>query len=122
MQRRTRQRAAIREAIEGAGRPLSPQEILDAAQGDIPGLGVATVYRTIRALVDEEWLREVELPGEASRYEVAHLDHHHHFHCNQCDRVFDMDRCPGSLRELAPRGFRVESHEIILYGCCPECR
>ena len=87
----------------------------------MPQLGLATVYRSIRALVDEDWLVEVELPGEPSRYEVAHKEHHHHFHCRVCDRVFDLDGCPGSLRELAPRGFRVESHEIILYGQCPEC-
>ena len=122
MQRRTRQHDAIRAAIEEADRPLSPQEILESAQAEIPNLGVATVYRAIRSLIDDDWLREVELPGEASRYEVAHKAHHHHFHCRDCDRVFDLDGCPGPLRELAPRGFRVESHEIILYGRCAECR
>ena len=43
MERNTRQRAAIRLAIEQAGRPLLPAEVLAAAQRDVPGLSLATV-------------------------------------------------------------------------------
>lgn len=121
MQRKTQQRSAIREAIEAADRPLSPQEILDAAQSQVPGLGIATVYRSVRALVDDGWLQAVDLPGVPSRYEVADKDHHHHFHCRSCDSVFDIEDCPGSLNDLAPQGFQLESHEIILYGLCAGC-
>ncbi|MEM8882489.1 MAG: transcriptional repressor [Planctomycetota bacterium] len=121
MQRRTRQRDAIQAALREAGRPLSPAEILEAAQATVPSLGEATVYRAIRSLLEEGWLTEVELPGEASRYELADKEHHHHFHCRSCDRVYDLPGCPGSLDDLAPRGFQVEEHEIILYGTCPDC-
>lgn len=121
MQRRTQQREAIRRALESAGRPLSPQEVLDAASAGSPGLGIATVYRNLKALVEEGWLVAVELPGAPDRYEVAHKGHHHHFHCRECDRVYEIDDCPGSLKDLAPRGFAPERHEIILYGLCAEC-
>ena len=121
MQRNTQQRSAIREALQLAGRPLSPQEILEAAQAEVPGLGIATVYRNVRALVEEGWLQTVDLPGAASRYEVADKEHHHHFHCRCCDGVFDIEDCPGTLKDLAPRGFQLESHEIILYGLCATC-
>ena len=43
MSRKTPQREAIREAIEAADRPLSPQEILELAQRAVPQLGIATV-------------------------------------------------------------------------------
>jgi Fur family transcriptional regulator, ferric uptake regulator len=32
-----------------------------------------------------------------------------------------MPGCPGDLRRLAPRGFRVEGHEVTLYGRCSDC-
>lgn len=121
MQRKTQQSTAIREALEEAGRPLSPQEILEAAQAEVPGLGIATVYRNVRSLVEEGRLHVVELPGSSSRYELADKDHHHHFHCRGCDGVFDIEDCPGSLKDLTPRGFRLETHEIILYGLCAGC-
>ena len=121
MRRQTQQRRAILQAIETADRPLSPQEILDAAQVEAPRLGIATVYRNIRHMVEEGELHAVELPGAPNRYEAAGKHHHHHFHCRSCDRVFEVEDCPGSLKQLAPSGFELESHEIILYGLCDGC-
>jgi len=121
MQRNTRQRDAIRAALAAAGRPLSPQEILAAARDEHPGLGLATVYRTIKALVGAEAVREVALPGAASRYELAGKHHHHHFHCRSCDGVFEVEACPAGIKGLLPRGFRLERHEIVLYGVCKRC-
>jgi Fur family ferric uptake transcriptional regulator len=121
MERSTRQRAAIRDAIEAAGRPLSPHEVLAAAQQTVPELGLATVYRNLKLLLDEGRVQAVTLPGEAARYETAGHGHHHHFQCTTCQRVFDVHDCPGDLARLAPRGFTVERHEITLYGRCREC-
>lgn len=121
MDRNTNQRRAIREAMEAAGRPLSPMELLEAAKAHAPKLGIATVYRTVKSLVEEGWLKTVELPGHPPRYELSHIAHHHHFHCTHCGRVFDVPGCPGDLKGLAPAGFSVERHDIVLYGRCPEC-
>lgn len=119
--RNTQQRAAIRQAFESADRPLSPAEALEVAQATVPGIGIATIYRNVKALVAEQWLSEVQLPGSPSRYEVAGKHHHHHFRCRLCDRVFDVDACPPDLRSLTPPGFRLEGHDITLFGCCAGC-
>lgn len=121
MERNTRQRNAIQEAFRQADRPLSTEEVLVAARSAVPRIGVATVYRTIRALEAEGWLGRVELPGAPDRYELTGKAHHHHFHCDRCDRVFDLAGCPGSLADLLPRSFRLERHELVLYGQCAEC-
>ena len=122
MIRNTRQRAAIREAIESTGRPMSPEEILAAAQQRASGLGAATVYRNIKSLLEEGWLVSVELPGQPQRYELAGKDHHHHFHCQACGRVFELQGCVDGFRQLLPRGFRVTGHQLLLYGVCRACR
>jgi Fur family ferric uptake transcriptional regulator len=119
--RNTVQRAAIRDAFEHADRPLSPVEALGAAQRQVPGLGIATVYRNIRMLVEEGWLSEVPLPGAPNRYEVAGKHHHHHFRCRVCDRVYEVDFCPPDLRGLLPPGFQLEGHDITLFGRCAHC-
>ncbi|NBO43025.1 MAG: transcriptional repressor [Betaproteobacteria bacterium] len=121
MERITKQGTAILTAIEKAHRPLLAQEILEAAAADSPGIGQATVYRNIKALVQAGLLTTVNLPGENPRYEVSHLHHHHHFHCTRCDKVFDVHDCPGDLKQLAPAGFQVERHEVTLYGSCETC-
>ena len=121
MERRTRQRDAIRLVFEELDRPLGPVEVLEHGRSRVRGLGIATVYRTIGSLVDNGWLVPVELPGEATRYERAGAAHHHHFRCRVCDCVFEIHGCPGDLRELTPPGFQLERHEVVLYGRCQQC-
>ena len=121
MERNTRQRSAIRDAIAQADRPLLPQEVLEAAQHVVPGIGIATVYRNLKVLVEEGELQAVHLPGENPRFELVGHQHHHHFQCLQCHRVFDVHACPGDLGRLAPQGFTVEDHELTLYGRCKDC-
>lgn len=121
MERSTRQRQAIRDVLFELNRPLSPSEVLEAAQRLVPRLGIATVYRTLKGLVEEGEVVAVDLPGEPPRYETAGKKHHHHFHCTCCGKVFELEGCPGDMSYLAPRGFRTISHEIVLYGRCSDC-
>lgn len=121
MNRKTRQRDAIRAVFSKARRPLGPQEILNMAQDEVPGLGIATVYRTVKGLVEEGWLAPIDIPGQPTCYEAANLEHHHHFHCRGCGKVYDVDGCVGSALSTAPPGFTVEDHEVILYGRCLAC-
>ena len=119
--RRTEQKDAIHKSLLSAGRPLSAQEVLELAQVAVPGLGIATVYRQLKALVRDGIAIPVELAGEASRYELADREHHHHFRCTACGRVFDVPGCPGTIGARVPEGFVVEDHEVILYGRCKGC-
>jgi Fur family ferric uptake transcriptional regulator len=121
VQRYTRQRNSILNALVAAQRPLGPQEILDAAREDTSTLGIATVYRTIALLLEDGAIRAVSLPGDAPRYEAADLGHHHHFKCEACERVFDVNACVEDLVKLVPRGFVLQGHEVTLYGRCAEC-
>lgn len=100
---------------------MSPEEVRDLSAKEIPGIGIATVYRNLKSLVESGFLRTVEIPGSPPRYEPADLDHHHHFQCNDCSKVFDIHTCPGDLTGMTPPGFEVTSHAITLYGQCPEC-
>lgn len=121
MERNTRQRGAIRRAFQRAERPLSTTEVLEGARSEVAGLGIATVYRNIRTLLDEAWLRTIALPGVAPRYEIEGKPHHHYFHCRGCDRCFDVEGCVANLPLPTPPGFTLEAHEIVLYGRCADC-
>lgn len=124
MERSTRQKTAIRSTIDTARRPLSPQEVLDDARRQVPALSIATVYRSLKALLAEGAIQAVALPGDSARYESTHAaeTHHHHFQCTACQRVFDVHGCPGDLDRLAPKGFSVDRHELTIYGQCADCR
>lgn len=104
-----------------SGRPLGPQEVLTEAQADVPGLGIATVYRTLKSFVEEGLLKPIDVPGHPTCYEPSEMDHHHHFHCRSCGKVFDVAGCLAGISQLCPQGFRPEAHEIFFYGRCPAC-
>jgi Fur family ferric uptake transcriptional regulator len=119
--RETKQKKAIREAFASARRPLSPEEAQLEASKFVKGISVATIYRNIHALVEDAWLSTVEIPGQPSRYEIAGKGHHHHFHCMDCGRIYDLEGCTLQPKPKLPGGFRVTSHELFLYGRCAQC-
>jgi Fur family ferric uptake transcriptional regulator len=82
---------------------------------------MATVYRTIKRLLDEKCIEQVELPGEAPRYERTGMGHHHHFMCKGCNRVYDWFGCQCPCEQQTPKGFAVDGHDVFLYGRCVEC-
>ncbi len=119
--RNTKQKDAIRVAFTSADRPLSHDEALTLAQQQVGGLSIATVYRNINLLVEEKWLERVEVPGDTTRYEVAGKEHHHHFQCNHCGKLFELEGCGIQLTPQLPPGFRTTGHEFFIYGLCDSC-
>ncbi|MEM9066318.1 MAG: transcriptional repressor [Planctomycetota bacterium] len=121
--RDTCQQRAIRNAIESEGRPLSVQEIRRIASAQVPTLGVRTVYRVVGRMLADGAIVPVVVHGQADRYEPAAVaaTHHHHFRCEQCDRVFDVGACPSELSAMLPPGFELTGHEVLLWGRCVDC-
>ena len=119
--RKTRQKDAIRQAFTEADRPLSPEEALAMARTQVESMSIATIYRNIGSLVSEKWLTPVEIPGEPSRYELAGKKHHHHFRCNDCGKIFELDGCVIPVKPQLPRGFQATGHEFYMFGTCTSC-
>ena len=119
--RTTQQQLLIKGLFQHTERPLSAQELLDAACSIQPGIGIATVYRGIKSLLEGGFITPVEIPGTTPRYEKTGAHHHHHFLCQKCDRVFAVAGCAGHLDKLVPPGFKMKSHRIVLEGNCVSC-
>ena len=119
--RTTQQKRAIEAIFNDSFRPLTVQELHALAEDSCPGLGVATVYRAVNRLVESQWLKEVHLPNHPIRYERQDLAHHHHFHCQDCERVLDIAAPCEKLSARLPNGFEVHRHELTFYGVCAEC-
>lgn len=102
---------------------MNPAEVLAAARRSVRTLSLATVYRTLRAMVEQGEAAAVTLPGEPARYELrqAAERHHHHFRCDRCARVFDVEGCAPGIAALLPRGFRMSGHDITIFGVCAGC-
>ncbi len=121
VERSTRQKRAIEAVLEKHKNPLTAPEIQRLAVREVPGLGIATVYRSLKALTKHGRVVAVEIPGQMPRYERANKSHHHHFLCRVCGGVFELEKCLAGIKTMAPPRFRVEDHDIVLYGSCEAC-
>jgi len=121
MERQTRQRQAIRDVIARSQGPMSPREVLSRASEQVAGLGMATIYRTLKSMLEAGEVVQVEVPGGAPRYELAGKQHHHHFYCRACGCMYEIDGCPGGMVPMLPPGFVLESHTLTLNGVCAAC-
>ncbi len=122
-QRVTKQRTVVQHLLDNAGRPLSPAEVYEQARTNLPSISLATVYRTLRTLCEDGALTPVAVPGAPDRYETSQRAqrHHHHFLCDDCQRVFDIPGCGLRSDTKLPAGFSLSRHEVMLYGRCSEC-
>jgi Fur family ferric uptake transcriptional regulator len=130
----TREPLSVQEmhVAVNAATPSSASSTAPVAEGDCEEDGeeinLVTVYRTANLLVDLGLARRVEFGQGYYRYEKEESQdgpHHHHLVCQRCGKVEDFHGC--DVARLASRleeesGFKVERHQLELYGTCPTCQ
>lgn len=132
----------FREFLEIRGEKLTePRRILvrhifdthkhfdaDELVADLHGAGRrvsrATVYRTLRLLVEAGLLRELRLTNRSAYEHDYGYPSHDHLHCTECNHVVEFRNDEiRHLREAVSleHGFRAEGHRFIITGVCPSC-
>ena len=96
-------------------------EIFEAVNRVDPRSSRATTYNNLRDLVKAGLVREVAVEGRAGRFDLQGV-RHHHFICDRCGNVEDMewyDVPKPASRSLGKR--IVRECQLILRGLCPKC-
>ena len=121
--RMTRQRRAVVDAIAGGRGSFTVVEVYDRARRREPGLGLATVYRTVELLRRTGAIRPLA-GSDRAEYVRCSPGHHHHLVCLSCGSVEETELCAAPpAAELERRhGFAPETHEVDVYGTCAACR
>jgi len=119
----TAQREAIVELFLRTKEHISIDELLAKVRRRQPRVGYATVYRTLKLLVDSGLAVERQFGDGQARYEVVG-DHHDHLICLHCSLIleFEDDEIEQLQEKIAARlgGFKVLRHRHELYGLCPK--
>ncbi|MBP6629285.1 MAG: transcriptional repressor [Kofleriaceae bacterium] len=117
----TAQRDAIVEQFFKTKDHVSIDELLAKVRRRTPGVGYATVYRTLKLLVDSGLALERQFGDGQARFEVTG-DHHDHLICTSCGLIleFEDEEIERLQERIAQRlgGFRVLRHRHELYGMC----
>src|SRR6266850_764815 len=124
-ERVTRQRLLIANALAAAGRRLTAEQLYRSLRRQQPGIGRATVFRTLETLVDAGVARRLELDGHVYAYVACLPEHHHHLACTRCGRVEEIDEAyvrPIVERLARDMGFQIDDARLDFYGRCATCR
>jgi Fur family ferric uptake transcriptional regulator len=121
----TPQRSLILEQLLKCDGHVSAEELYDCVRNSSPGVGQATVYRTIKLFSDAGLAREVHFGDGVIRYEARHgHGHHDHLVCELCRKEIEfLDPAIEKLQEeqAQQHGFSLTGHRMILFGICPDC-
>jgi len=121
----TPQRAAIVETFLETEGHFSSEELCARARKLDPAIGQATVYRTLKLLV-ESGLAGALLAGDGPTLYEHGYGHAHHDHlvCLDCGAKVEIvdPEIEKRQEELAEaQGFTLTRHSMVLYGLCPAC-
>ncbi len=121
----TSQRDKILKTFVDAGRHLSAEELYARVKRAHPGIGFATVYRTLKLLADAGLAEERRFEDGFTRYEYKASDgHHDHLICTRCGEIieFENERIEELQADVARKNrFQVQSHKLEIYGLCNNC-
>src|SRR6478752_5417789 len=117
----TPQRYAVMAFLSEHNRHPTAAEIFEAVNHADPRCSRATTYNNLRDLVQAGLVREVAVEGRSARFDVKGL-RHHHFICDLCGDVEDIEwyDVPGpAAGSLGKRILR--ECELIFRGLCSKC-
>ncbi|HSY15923.1 MAG TPA: transcriptional repressor [Jatrophihabitantaceae bacterium] len=119
----TPQRRAVLDVLSSSDHPTAA-EVLERVQHQLPGVGAATVYRTLALLVEAGQAAMLRVhEGDAARYDRT-VERHDHLVCTECRRVTDaqVSLDAHQLDQLAGQSsFVMTGYEVHIYGRCAKC-
>ncbi len=117
---------AIVAMVQSASHHPTALEVYETVKQQRPRIGLASIYRILRNLVEQGYIHELRVDGENfSRYD-GHTERHDHAICSSCGRLLDLQveiaLSKQNLQEAALAvGVKLETYEIRLYGLCALC-
>ena len=122
--RSTRQRTAITEQLGSTAEFRSAQEIHTALRQDGQRIGLATVYRTLTAMVTDGEVDVLRTDDGEAVYRMCSTGHHHHIVCRECGATVEVEG-PAVERWAdqvsAEHGFTDVEHTLEIFGRCARC-
>ena len=120
----TPQRLAIFHMLSNTTAHPSAETIYNSLHETHPTMSLATVYKTLDALVKASLVQQLNVGEDSYRYDATTIPHPHII-CKSCKKVFDLD--PNVLPDIKHSvedltGFDISHEQMYFYGTCPDCK
>ena len=91
-------------------------EILQIASKEVSQMGIATVYRNVKMMLEAGELEAVDIPGQPPRYQYPREGEGHLFIDEERDQVHWIEPKLSSKELKLPRRYRTKRVQVICYG------
>jgi Fur family transcriptional regulator, peroxide stress response regulator len=121
----TPQRLAVLKVLAASEGHPSVEWIYESVRAQFPTTSIATIYKTVALLKQENEVLEISFPDGSNRYDGNKPYPHPHLICTRCKKITDPDL--SSLEDLAKEitretGFQISTHRVDFFGLCRECQ
>ena len=118
--RNTAPRRAVIDLLERKQEGFTAEEISD----ELPSVGRATVYRTIKLLLKAGVICKLAMMDGAPKYSLSRIEHHHHTVCTRCGTVGEfraatVERLLRAVGDDIPG--EIVGHRMEFYVTCDRC-
>jgi Fur family transcriptional regulator, peroxide stress response regulator len=121
----TPQRAAILKILTESRDHPSVEQVYENVKRTFPMTSLATVYKAVTLLKEENEILELGFAGGSSRYDGNKPYPHPHLICVKCQRIIDPDigLFSNLPQELADKyGYQIVNQRVDFFGVCPQCQ
>jgi Fe2+ or Zn2+ uptake regulation protein len=122
--RMTPQRRAVLDVLAASDDHPTAAEVLERVRRLMPGVGAATVYRTLALVVQSGECAQLRISEEGTTRYDRTVRRHDHLVCTECGRVDDVQIALDTrvLHEAAkPSSFSITSYDVHIQGRCAMC-
>jgi Fur family ferric uptake transcriptional regulator len=122
IQRNTKQRKVILEELRKVKSHPTAQELHEIVKKKIPNISLATVYRNLERLAEQDKIHKIEVAGSDKRFD-GDTSEHLHVRCSSCGRIGDLkvtlDEVINPVEIISD--WKVVGSHIAFSGICPKC-
>ena len=132
--RLTSARESILNILTREKKHLTADEIFTLARNVSPGIGLATVYRTLEFLTNNGMIKKLDFGTGMSKYELENDEregYHHYIVCEICGKVsdnnFNNKEDVACFENYAKKieskyDFKIDLNRVQFYGICSKCK
>ena len=115
---------AVLDVVRSVQTHPTALEVYEMVKQVRPRIGLASVYRILGHLVEQNYIKELLYGDGSSRYD-GRITRHDHGICTNCGALLDLPievTVSGLQQAAQAAGLELDTHEVRIYGRCASCQ
>ena len=119
--RNTIQKQLIMDCIKNTKTHPTAYELYEIVKAKNPNIGKATIYRTLKSMVNDKNIKVIALENGINKYD-GDISNHSHLICSECGKTIDIFKSDNNIHDIENEYCcKISNINIIYNGVCKNC-